>query len=84
VAVKCVYDLHKALDIPVIGVGGIGSWQDAVEMMMAGASAVQVGSAVYDNVNIFSEITSGLSAYMKANDHCLDDIIGLAHRKVEP
>ena len=83
VAVKCVYDLYKALDIPVIGVGGIGSWQDAVEMMMAGASAVQVGSAVYDNVNIFSEITSGLSAYLKANNHSLDDIIGLAHRKVE-
>ncbi len=83
VAVKCVYDLYKALDIPVIGVGGIGSWQDAVEMMMAGASAVQVGSAVYDNVNIFSEITSGLSAYLKTNDYCLDDITGLAHRKVE-
>ncbi len=82
VAVKCVYDLYKALDIPVIGVGGIGSWQDAVEMMMAGASAVQVGSAVYDNVNIFSEITSGLSAYLKANDYCLHDITGLAHRKV--
>jgi len=82
VAVKCVYDLYEALDIPVIGVGGIGSWQDAVEMMMAGASAVQVGSAVYDNINIFSEITSGLSAYLKANDYCPDDITGLAHRKV--
>jgi dihydroorotate dehydrogenase (NAD+) catalytic subunit len=82
VAVKCVYDLYKALDIPVIGVGGIGSWQDAVEMMMAGASAVQVGSAVYDNVNIFSEIINGLSAYLEANDYCLHDITGLAHRKV--
>ena len=82
VAVKCVYDLYRALDIPVIGVGGIGSWQDVVEMMMAGASAVQVGSAVYDNVNIFSEITTGLSAFLKANDYCLHDITGLAHRKV--
>ncbi|HIH87326.1 MAG TPA: dihydroorotate dehydrogenase [Methanosarcinales archaeon] len=82
VAVKCVYDLYKALDIPVIGVGGIGSWQDAVEMMMAGASAVQVGSAVYDNVNIFSEITSGLSAYLKSSEYGPDDITGLAHRKV--
>jgi len=82
VAVKCIYDLYEALDIPVIGVGGIGSWQDAVEMMMAGASAIQVGSAVYDNVNIFSEITNGLSAYLEANDYCWYDITGLAHRKV--
>ena len=39
VAVKCVYDLYTALEIPVIGVGGVSSWQDAVEMMMAGASS---------------------------------------------
>jgi len=51
-------------------------------MMMAGAAAVQVGSAVYDNVNIFSGITSGLSTYLEANDNSLEDITGLAHRKV--
>lgn len=39
-AVKCVFDLYNALDIPIIGVGGVGNWQDVVEMMMAGASAV--------------------------------------------
>lgn len=83
VAIKCVYDLHRALDIPVVGVGGVGKWQDAVEMMMAGASAVQIGSAVYDNVNIFDEVNSGLAGYLEAHNCGLDDIVGLAHRKVE-
>ncbi|MFZ1769189.1 MAG: hypothetical protein WAU00_08330, partial [Caldilinea sp.] len=48
IALKCVYDVRKACpDIPIIGVGGVTSGLDAVEMMMAGATAVGVGSAVY-------------------------------------
>lgn len=81
IAVKCVYDLYQALDIPVIGVGGIGSWQDVVEMMMAGASGVQIGSAVYDKLNIFSEICRGLSEHLSAADYSLQEMIGLAHRR---
>ena len=46
VAVRAVYDLASRLEIPVIGVGGISSWEDAVEMIMAGASAIQVGTAL--------------------------------------
>ena len=83
VAVKCVFDLYKALDIPIIGVGGVGSWQDVVEMMMAGASAVQIGSAVYDDVNIFNKICNGLSGYLSDKNYTLHDIIGLAHRRVD-
>ncbi len=82
VAVKCVYDLYQALDIPVIGVGGISKWQDAVEMMMAGARAVQIGSAVYDSINVFDDVTAGLARYLASHSMVLDDIIGLAHRKV--
>ena len=81
VAVKCVFDLYKALDIPIIGVGGVGNWQDAVEIMMAGASAVQIGSAVYDDVNIFNKICTGLSGYLSDKNYTLHDIIGLAHRR---
>lgn len=80
IAVKCVFDLYSSLDIPVIGVGGVSNWQDAIEMMMAGASAVQIGSAVYDNINIFSEICKGLSGYL--GERALRDIVGLAHRMV--
>jgi dihydroorotate dehydrogenase (NAD+) catalytic subunit len=53
VAIKCVYDLYEALDIPVIGVGGISDYKDVIEFMMAGAQAVEIGSAVGNNINIF-------------------------------
>jgi dihydroorotate dehydrogenase (NAD+) catalytic subunit len=83
VAVKCVYDLYAALEIPVIGVGGVSSWQDAVEMMMAGASAVQVGSAVYDRVDIFSEISTGIEAFLQKKGYSnVKSLIGLAHEMV--
>ena len=82
-AVKCVFDLYNALDIPIIGVGGVGNWQDVVEMMMAGASAVQIGSAVYDDINIFNKICTGLSGYLSDKNYTLHDIIGLAHRRVD-
>jgi dihydroorotate dehydrogenase (NAD+) catalytic subunit len=83
VAVKCVYDLYKALKIPIIGVGGVGSWQDVVEMMMAGASAVQIGSAVYNDINIFNLICAGLSTYLSDSNYTLHDIIGLSYRRVD-
>jgi dihydroorotate dehydrogenase (NAD+) catalytic subunit len=47
-AVRCVYEIYRAVDLPIIGTGGVSSGRDAVEMIMAGATAVGVGSAVYD------------------------------------
>jgi dihydroorotate dehydrogenase (NAD+) catalytic subunit len=83
VAVKCVYDLYTALEIPIIGVGGVSSWQDAVEMMMAGASAVQVGSAVYDRVDIFSEISTGIETFLQRKGYSdVNKLIGLSHEMV--
>jgi dihydroorotate dehydrogenase (NAD+) catalytic subunit len=79
VAIKCVHDLYSVLDIPVIGVGGISKWQDAVEFIMAGARAVQVGSAVGDNINIFSDISSGLEKFLAKKEWTLDDIYGMVH-----
>ncbi|WNY24237.1 Dihydroorotate dehydrogenase B (NAD(+)), catalytic subunit [Methanimicrococcus hongohii] len=81
VAVKCVYDLHEALEIPVIGVGGISCWEDMVEMMMAGASAVQIGSAVYENDMIFDDLWTGVQLFMKENGFAFDELIGMAHRR---
>ncbi|WP_406659767.1 dihydroorotate dehydrogenase [Methanolobus sp. ZRKC3] len=82
VAVKCVYDLYAALDIPIIGVGGISTWEDAVEMMMAGASAVQVGSAVYDDLNVFPSIADGIDKFITEKGYkSYADIIGLAHER---
>lgn len=81
IAVKCVYDLYAALDIPIIGVGGISTWQDAVEMMMAGANAVQVGSAVCGGVSVFAEIADGIKDYYQVHGHGVSDICGIAHER---
>ena len=79
VAIKCVYDLYQYLDIPIIGVGGISTWRDAVEMMMAGASAVQIGSAASD-IDTFSRISSGIGDFIDAKGMQISDIVGMAHR----
>lgn len=81
VAVKCVYDLYEALEIPVIGVGGISCFEDMIEMMMAGASAVQIGSAIYENEKIFADVWSGAQQFMKENGYAFDELIGMAHRR---
>jgi dihydroorotate dehydrogenase (NAD+) catalytic subunit len=81
IAVKCIYDLYAALDIPIIGVGGISTWQDAVEIMMAGASAVQVGSAVCGGIQIFAEIADGIGDYCQVHGHEVPDICGIAHER---
>lgn len=79
VAVKCVYDLYEVLDIPVIGVGGISDWKDAVEFTMAGAKAVQIGSAVGNNIDIFNDISSCMEVFLEDKEWTLDDIYGMAH-----
>ncbi|MCD1293843.1 dihydroorotate dehydrogenase [Methanocella sp. CWC-04] len=83
VAVRCVYDLYEALDIPVIGVGGISNWADAVEFMMAGASAVEIGSAVYEDIGVFASVSMGISDYLDRKGMRLKELIGLSHRLVK-
>ncbi len=83
VALRCVYDLFEALDIPVIGAGGISNWADAVEFMMAGATALEIGSAVYDDIGIFAAVSMGLSDYLDRKSMKLKDLIGLSHRVVK-
>ncbi len=82
IAVRAVYQISETVKIPVIGVGGIMDWKGAVEMMMAGASAVQVGTAVmYRGVEVFREITSGVSKFLSDNGyHSVKEITGIAHK----
>ncbi|HJW19712.1 MAG TPA: dihydroorotate dehydrogenase [Candidatus Nitrosotalea sp.] len=82
VAVRCVYEISSKFDIPVIGCGGISSWEDAVEFLLAGSSAVQIGSAVGDKwTGVFSEINNGISKYMeKKNFKKLSEMVGLAKK----
>jgi dihydroorotate dehydrogenase (NAD+) catalytic subunit len=81
VAVRCVYELSARLKIPIIGVGGITCWEDAVEFLLAGASAIQIGTAIlWENLRIFSVVVEGLSAYMKQNGFAsVSDLVGEAH-----
>jgi dihydroorotate dehydrogenase (NAD+) catalytic subunit len=81
VAVRCVYDLASNLEIPVIGVGGITSWEDVVEMIMAGASCVQVGTALMRGYGIFEEINAGLAGYLERKSLTLDELCGLTRRR---
>jgi len=80
VALRAVYDLSKALDIPVIGIGGITTWQDAVEFLLAGASALQIGTAVsLHGWKVFREINGGIERYLAEEGFSsVKDIIALA------
>jgi len=81
IAVKKVYDLYKVLNIPIIGCGGIDSWEDVIEFFLAGASAVQIGTALYNGFEIIQEINNGLRNYLNKNNlNSLNDIKGLAHQ----
>lgn len=64
VAVRCVYDLSQSLTIPIVGVGGVSTWEDAIEMHLAGASAIQVGTALIEGVDVFSMIKEGVKNYL--------------------
>jgi dihydroorotate dehydrogenase (NAD+) catalytic subunit len=82
VALRCVYDIAELFDVPIIGCGGVLDWRDAVEFFLAGASAVQVGTAVAENPEVFSAINQGIEAYLRRkNKWSLKEIVGLAHRK---
>jgi dihydroorotate dehydrogenase (NAD+) catalytic subunit len=76
IAVRCVYELYESCSIPIIGCGGVSTADNVIEMMMAGASAVEIGSAVYNDVKIFETIKADL--YRK-DGVFPDEIIGCAH-----
>jgi len=81
VGVRAVYDLRSALDIPLIGVGGIRTWRDAAEYIMAGASAFQIGSAIgTDGVEVIKNINFGLEKFMKEYGYSsINKMTGAAH-----
>lgn len=67
VALAKVYEVHKSVKIPIIGVGGISSWEDAVEFLLVGASAVQVGTANFINPAVGVGIAKGIAQYCERN-----------------
>ena len=82
IALRCVYEISSQYDIPIIGCGGISSWEDAIEFFLAGASAVQLGSAIGDNwVGVFDEINKGIIQYMERKGFStIKEMTGLAKK----
>ncbi|MDE1857468.1 MAG: dihydroorotate dehydrogenase [Thaumarchaeota archaeon] len=81
VALRCVYELRGALDVPIMGCGGVATWEDAVQFFLAGADAVQVGTSTIRKLDRFNEINLGILAYLERKGlHRLGDLVGAAHR----
>lgn len=82
IAVRCVYEIYREVDVPIVGCGGVASWGDAVEFMLAGASAVQIGTAIAtEGMGVFKSITRGISSYLKRKGfRSIEEIVGLSHR----
>jgi dihydroorotate dehydrogenase (NAD+) catalytic subunit len=82
-AVRCVYDIYETVKIPIIGIGGITHGKDAIEMLMAGASAVGIGSAVYyRGIDVFRKVCGEMKEFLESHGYSsLEEIIGLAHRE---
>ena len=81
VGVRCVFEIYEAVDIPIIGVGGISSPRNALEYIMAGARAVQIGTAIRSRgVGVFSEVCTGIADFMKENGYdSVSEMVGVAH-----
>ena len=82
IGIRCVYEISKKLETPVIGCGGVSSWKDVIEYMIAGASAVQIGSVLGSTgPRIFNQITKALRNYVqKKGLRNISEIIGIAHK----
>jgi len=81
IAVRCVYEISQAVPVPIIGTGGVLSGEDALQMIMAGATAVGVGSALYYHGDaVFERILGEMAAIMRQEHYeSIDQIRGSAH-----
>jgi dihydroorotate dehydrogenase (NAD+) catalytic subunit len=82
IALRCVYDIYERVKVPIIGCGGVTDWRDAVEFILAGASAVQIGTAVAtEGPKVFRTVAHGVAAYLrKKKFRSVSEIVGLSHR----
>lgn len=81
IALRCVYDIYKAVKVPIIGIGGISTGRHAIEMIMAGATAVGIGSGVYyEGVGIFKKVCDEMREWMSQNGvKSVAEIVGAVH-----
>ncbi len=81
IAVRCVYDIYKSVKIPIIGTGGVSTGREAVEMLMAGASAVGIGTAIYSRgIEVFQKVNDEIASWMNESGYNnIAELIGAAH-----
>jgi len=81
VGVRCVYEIYEAVDVPIVGVGGIETSRDALEYIMAGASAVQIGTALCTRgLGVFADIVAGLASFLEKQEvESIATLVGAAH-----
>ncbi len=80
IAVRMVYECRQTVGIPILGMGGIGNATDAIEFMIAGANAVQIGTANFVDPFIWSKVLDGMCGYMERHGISrLSDIVGTVH-----
>jgi dihydroorotate dehydrogenase (NAD+) catalytic subunit len=82
IAIRCVYEISKNVGVPVIGCGGIFSWEDAIEFMLAGASAIQLSSVIgHEGLGTFQKVNFGIKKYLERKGlKNLSGLVGLAHK----
>jgi len=82
IAVGCVYEIYEQVKVPIVGCGGTTNWRDAVEFLLAGATAVQIGTAVaLKGPNVFKAVNQGIDAYLKRKGfRSVEEIVGLSYR----
>lgn len=80
VALYQVWQAYRAVSIPIIGCGGIAGVEDALEFFLAGAAALQVGSAAFANPLVLPQLVRGLADWLVTNDTTVSELVGEAHR----
>jgi dihydroorotate dehydrogenase (NAD+) catalytic subunit len=82
IGIRCVYEIKKNVNIPIIGCGGVLSYKDAIEYLMAGASAIQIGSILgLAGLKSIDTITKGILRYLKLKKYnSISDLVGIAQR----
>lgn len=80
IAVRMVYQVYKAVKIPIVGMGGISNYNDALEFIIAGAALVSIGAGIFSNPVLPIEVIDGINNYLKENNiQNIKDLIGAAH-----
>jgi len=81
VAVRCIYDIYKSVKIPIIGMGGVCTGKDAIELMMAGATAIGIGTGTYyRGIGVFKKVCDEIEDWLKNSEYgSVKELVGVAH-----